>query len=260
MSQHLTRRRTPEETELDQKKAELAALESELVQRELDLATLQAELRNFETRYLRIVVARYAELDDLEAQIAEAIARGNPGDKSAGESAGAARIKARETASAVAESPDTTTSEFQPSDSLKKLYREVAKRLHPDLASDEGQRRRRNELMTEANRAYQEGDEATLRRILEEWEASPESVEGEGIGTDLVRVIRKTHLVQRRLTAIQSQVSQIKALPLFELMGRANDAKGIGQDLLQEMASAVETQISGAKRKLHSLRTGETRQ
>jgi peptidoglycan hydrolase CwlO-like protein len=111
MSQHLTRRKTPEEAELDQKKAKLASLESELVQRELDLATLQGELRNFEARYLRIVGARYADLDDIEAQIAEAIARRNPADQSAGESARTARAKARETASAVAQPPETTTPE-----------------------------------------------------------------------------------------------------------------------------------------------------
>jgi hypothetical protein len=42
------RRQTPEERELDRKRAELARLEAELAQRELDLATLQAEPRAFE--------------------------------------------------------------------------------------------------------------------------------------------------------------------------------------------------------------------
>ena len=74
MSVGLTKWQTPEEQELSRKLAELATLEATLAQRELDLATLQAELHAFERRYLRTAGARYAELDEIEAQIAEALA------------------------------------------------------------------------------------------------------------------------------------------------------------------------------------------
>ena len=64
--------RTPEERELEKKRSELATLEGELAQRELELTTLQSELYAFEARYLRVVGSHYAELDELEAQIAAA--------------------------------------------------------------------------------------------------------------------------------------------------------------------------------------------
>ena len=41
----------------------------------MELTTFQGELRAFEARYLCIIGVRYAELDELEAQIAEAQAR-----------------------------------------------------------------------------------------------------------------------------------------------------------------------------------------
>lgn len=85
MNTDLIRKLTPEERELEKKKAELALLESKLAERELDLATLQAELHVFEQRYLRIVGSRYAELDEVKALIAEARARLNPDDKLAQE-------------------------------------------------------------------------------------------------------------------------------------------------------------------------------
>jgi hypothetical protein len=72
MSTDIIRSQTPEEHELERKQAELVALEAELIQRELDLATLRAELAYFESRYLRTVGVLYAELDEIEAQIAEA--------------------------------------------------------------------------------------------------------------------------------------------------------------------------------------------
>ena len=62
-----------------------------------------------------------------------------------------------------------TEKEFKSSESLKKLYREVAKAIHPDLTTDEKERVRREKLMAEANLAYGEGNEAKLQSILSEW-------------------------------------------------------------------------------------------
>jgi hypothetical protein len=80
MSTDKSPRHTPEERELAKKLAELTALEIELAQRELDLHTLQAEVHAFEAQYLDIIGTRYATLDDLEAQVAEALARATPHD------------------------------------------------------------------------------------------------------------------------------------------------------------------------------------
>src|SRR3970282_2778505 len=106
---------------------------TELAQRELDLATLQAELRTFERRYLRIVGVRYTKLDEIEAQIAEALARLNPKDNKAKEKAEQARYQAQESAHATGNIQDQKESlKFKPSENLKKLYREVAKYIHTD--------------------------------------------------------------------------------------------------------------------------------
>ena len=80
MSSEIIRNQTPEERELERKKAELASLEADLVQRELGLATLRAELRAFEARYISTVGILYADLDEIEAKIAEAQARLSPKD------------------------------------------------------------------------------------------------------------------------------------------------------------------------------------
>jgi hypothetical protein len=65
----LIKQMTPEEIELEKKRAELSPLEEELVLKELDLTTLQVELEAFRCRYLNIVGVKLAQLDDLKAQL-----------------------------------------------------------------------------------------------------------------------------------------------------------------------------------------------
>jgi hypothetical protein len=218
METGITRRETPEEKELNKKKSELEALEVELAHRELDLATLKAELNVFENRYLRIVGVRYAELDEIEAQIAEALARLNPEDHKAQQRAKEARAQAQESAATTGDvQAKQETIKFKPSENLKKLYREVAKLIHPELATDEEDRIRRQLLMAEANRAFEDRDEERLKAILREWEESPESVKREGTGVELVRIIRKVAQVEERLRSIEIEINELRESDLYKL-------------------------------------------
>ena len=66
MNHSTTRQKTPEQEELARKQEDLAYLETEMAQDELDLATFLAELQAFESRYLRIVGTRMADLDEID--------------------------------------------------------------------------------------------------------------------------------------------------------------------------------------------------
>ena len=238
----------PEARELEKKRAELATLETRLGERELDLATLEAELHSFEGIYLRVVGSRLAALDEIEAKIAEAMARHQPQDREAQERASQARTQAQDSARTVeAEQEAGQREPFRPSENLKKLYREVAKRIHPDLATDASERQRRHELMTEANRAYEQGDEARLEAILRDWESSPEAVKGEGPGAELVRVIRKIAQVEGRLKAIDAEIARLEESDLYHLKNQVDQAQDEGRDLLAEMAARVSQQVVEAR-------------
>ena len=216
---------TPEEQELEKKLAELAALETALAGRELDLATNQAQLHAFEREYLRIVGSRYTEIDRLEAQIAEYMAYLE------------------------------SAKDFKPSDSLKKLYRQVAKLIHPDLTTDDRERLRRQNLMAEANLAYEDQDEERLKAILHSWETSPESIQGEGVVAKLLRTIRQIAQSQMRLKAIGEEIEALEQTDLYQLRNRVVTSQEAGNDLLAEMASQLDDQINTAKEQLKELKT-----
>src|SRR5258708_32015765 len=95
--------RTHEDEELDRKKTVLAELEAQLADRELELASFRADLVHFEKRYLQTGGRRYAMLDELKAQIAEARARQNPDRPDARDQARQARSQAQQSARAAGE-------------------------------------------------------------------------------------------------------------------------------------------------------------
>lgn len=251
MESEIARQLTPEDRELEKKKAELAALEERLAQRELELATLQGEVHAFEQRYVSIVGVKYAELDEVEAQIAEAQARLNPQDATVQDRAEQARQQAKESSESVGDIQSTPTrGDFRPSDELKRLYREAAKLVHPDLSEEEADRERRTRVMAEINRAYEAGDEESLRRILHEWQTSPDSVKGQDPGAQLIRIIRKIAQVETRLLAVDAAMEELKKSDLHQLKVQVEDAEEEGRDLLTEMAERLDNQIQEAEERL----------
>jgi hypothetical protein len=248
------RQLSPEEEELQRKQAQLIACEAELSERELERATLQAELAALEKKYLEVVGRKYAELDKIEAKIAEVSARQNPKNQAAKERAEAARKQAEESAKSVGEREEQTKGKRAgQSESLRTLYRQAAKLLHPDLTLDPNEKAIRQRLMAEVNQAYAEGDEERIRRILREWQASPESVQGDGPGVELVRVIRKIAQVQSRLQTIATEMNQLRGNELFQLKTKIQESKVQGRDLLAEMARQLDGQIAEARERLNRI-------
>jgi hypothetical protein len=254
MSTKLSVHTKPEDEELAKKRLELAEIESQLADRELYVVTFRTELTAFERRYLKIVGARYAELDEINAEIAERLAQ-RRADKNVQDSAKQARARANESRSAIDAHAADVTPRSLPSQELKSLYREVAKRIHPDLSFDPEDRKKRQRLMAEANEAYGMGDIARLKRILEEYESSPEAVPGEGVGAELVRVIRKITQARRRLLEIEQEIQKLAASDLAKLKVKTEESAKRGRDLLVEMAEQVDRQIAAARQQASRMST-----
>jgi len=245
MQTDIARRMSPEEEELAKKREELARLQAKLADRELFLTNLRAELSAFEGQYVRQVGVLYAELDEWNARIAERLAE-QEGTEEARSAATEARTQAEESKSAVWEGADKGKG-FKASPELKKLFREVAMRIHPDHATDEADRHKREQLMKEANAAYERGDAAALKRILEEYESSPESVKGVGVAADLERVIRQIKQIGARLSQIEAEIASLVDCDIAKLRAGVNAARAEGRELLSEMAEDVRKRIRVAR-------------
>ncbi|HUO36258.1 MAG TPA: J domain-containing protein [Candidatus Acidoferrum sp.] len=243
----------PEERELTRKNEEFAAIETELAERELRIVNVRAELGAFERNYLHTVGTLYAELDEWKARIAEKTAQRQPENSRSGKAANDARARANQTKASVEIGSAEDSKPFEASPAMKKLYREVARRIHPDLTSDRADRAKRQVLMAEANQAYECADEAKLRKILAHYECSPETVTGEGAGPELVRVIRRISQGRSRLAEIEAELQDLFRSDLFQLKQRVDEAAEHGRDLLGDLRGKVEQQIASAKERLQEV-------
>lgn len=142
----------------------------------------------------------------------------------------------------------------EPSLDLKRLFREVAKRFHPDLATDGTNYQERAKYMVEANRAYRAGDAEALQRILDDADYRDTRLEfSEDVGTELVRVIRQISRGRARLSEIDMELNRIRESELALLMTNARDAQQLGRDLIVELSAKISAKIRVARKRYETL-------
>jgi hypothetical protein len=240
-------------------RAELEILTQELSELELELATAQAEIAEFTRRYQSLIGSRMSLLDDLRAEIAARRAEADTTDTEAEVAAETARSRADQTrreSSRFEEIVRDTVRPFAPSGDVKKLFRKLAQKIHPDRATSEPDRAWRTQLMTEANRAYQAGDEAALLEVLALWQegsARRDARENEGNGhgkSDSDLLVSQLIRLRRRIAEIETELNRLFGSRLYELFTATNIARRTRRDLLQEMADRLDADIALARAQL----------
>ncbi|MDJ1643650.1 J domain-containing protein [Streptomyces pakalii] len=166
--------------------------EQALIEFEIAVETFRVEVENFSRLHHQKLGPMYARLDELDALIAEARAAktGDPEDERKAREARAVVMPmpgvdelfhdwmdtdglSPEAAAMLTEQPVRPPKRVRPSEEARRLYRELARKAHPDLAQDEVERQRRDEFIARVNAAYGRGDVELLKELAAEWEAGP---------------------------------------------------------------------------------------
>ena len=248
---------------------ELAQLTQDVAELELELATAQGEVADFTRRYYQLVGRRMVELDALQAMLAEQQANQAPDDRELRHQGETKRKKAEQSARegqrfthAAADEPTT----FRPNVDVKRLFRQIAQKIHPDRAADEADRAWRTQLMSEANRAYRAGDQAALREVVTLWEegrhndtagantsanasvsAAPSRTTPPAENDRLARIRDQIGRLRARFIEIERELHRLFGSRLYELFIAARQAERQGRNLLREMAEKLDASIAQAR-------------
>ena len=249
MPHAIFRQPTPEEAELVRRRAELAALRDTLATREAELAQLRAQLNSFEGRYIRQVGVLYIQLDEWEERIAELNSAPQIPEGAAASGrdpqSEAATQPLREEISAEASDADAASLSLD----LKSLFREVAKCIHPDFATDRPDELRRTRLMAEANDAYNRDDRALLQRMLHGYDPSSGSGEDAEAAANLAGTLARIRQTEDDVALIDAEIKALAQSEMARLQEQTALAAQKGRDLLAEHAARVKGSIGMAMRR-----------
>lgn len=243
------------------------AAEQALIEFEIALETFRVEVENFSRLHHQRLGPMYARLDELDAQIAEARAArsGDPEDLRKAQEARAMVMPmpgvdelfhdwmdseglSPEAAAMLNDQPVRAPKRVRPSEEARKLYRELARKAHPDLAQDEGERTRREEFITRVNAAYGLGDAALLRELAEEWAAGPVPAE-QPLSESEELYARLEWLSQRKelLTAVAQELEESAIGAMLKMAPEDPDR------LLEEIAEQLLVQVAEREKELSGL-------
>ena len=217
--------------------AELARMRDRLAEIEAEHAMLEAELAVFEADYTREVVTVLAQLHDVEARIL-ALSGDRAGERQA-------REQARRTTSqaeALARPPDPV-----PPASLKRLFRDAAKRMHPDLATTAEARDHAEAFMKRLNDAYRAGDAEAIADLVRQWDASPFAPGPEDGGA------RRVAAVQAAVARAQRRLDELRDSELARMMERAMASAAAGEDHIATLRHHAELALADARARLAAL-------
>ncbi len=246
------------------------AAETALIEFEIAVETFRIEVENFSRLHERRLGPLYARLEELDAQVAEAVAArtGDPEDQRRAAEARAAiapmpRVAdlfqgwldadgfspegyAMLTEQSVQEPP-----RVRPDEEARKLYREVVRECHPDLATDPTERDRRDAFLARVNQAYARGDSDELRALAEEWArggAGPEPVRSRG-----EELYARLEWLARRKELLADAAAALEDSAIGSMLRMAGDDP---DRMLTEVAGELRQRIASREAELAGLLAG----
>jgi hypothetical protein len=255
-SSKLVKNLSPEEEELQRKKEELAALEDQLAELELDLSTIQIDVPSFIDSVNAALGEKLVEQTLLKSRLAEALLVLEPNNEDYESQAKTARedaAEAQQEYGAFTDDPDSsrtledfeTAQKVRASGEVRGLYLKLVKLAHPDLTTDPEEKERRTKFTQQINAAYEAGDQDRLEELLRSWNVSPESVEGEGIGAELVRVIRQIRQTSQRIAAVQAELSELESTDDYAMFLESKE-QGF-ENYMNGLVAAIDIEIDRLK-------------
>nr|WP_229840541.1 hypothetical protein [Streptomyces roseolilacinus] len=247
----------------------MRAAEQALIEFEIAVETFRVEVENFSRLHHQKLGPMYARLDELDALIAEARAArtGDPEDlRRAQEARGMVMPMpgvdelfhswidseglSPEAAAMLNEQPVQAPRRVRPSDEARKLYRDLVRKAHPDLAAEEAERKRRDEFITRVNTAYARGDEALLRQLAGEWEAGP--APAEPVVSESEELYARLEWLAQRKELLAVVARELEESAIGAMLRMAPDDP---DRLLDEIAEQLMAQVSAREAELAALTT-----
>ncbi|MCB0014757.1 MAG: J domain-containing protein [Anaerolineales bacterium] len=142
----------------------------------------------------------------------------------------------------------------------KRLFRELARRFHPDLGGGDGERAYRTSIMAAVNEAYANNDLETLRDLAGEPDPAAILERTASRSAPLRRLQERLHACQRRQRKVVRQLQALRQETSARLWRRAMVVEAGGGHWWEEVALELATEAARLRADLETWQTESGRQ
>jgi hypothetical protein len=264
VTQAIARTQTPEEREYARYLTEIEIRKRRIADLQAELAALKLALGRFEAEYHARVGVLFVELDRVRLAIDEyerriAWLKAHPDRDPAGaereierefrarhEEVHAEEEETRRYERAYARDQERPKLASDAEQEAKRLYRDLAKRYHPDLARTEAERQQRATVMQRVNGAFQDRNLDFLRGLFREAEVEDPAFEARSIGEKLVWAIREVARLDEVAAELVKDGESVRASSTYALWKRQEE----GEPVIQRLSDDLTAKISAGQERL----------
>jgi hypothetical protein len=129
---------------------------------------------------------------------------------------------------------------------IRNLFRELAKRFHPDLTNDSAEKKWREEVMTKVNQAYANRDLKTLQALSEQPDRpAPSAMQTREQEIASLKVELKR--LDSVIADLKARIRHLEESPAWQLKLEARMQRRSGSDLLTEMENKLKLIVLGVE-------------
>ena len=137
---------------------------------------------------------------------------------------------------------------------LKSLYRELAKKFHPDMARTPEEKERFHKIMAEINQAYNDKDLKKMEELAKRLKAPERVLIKETLEEEFERLLRESKKLDDIISRLEDELVAIKNSDTYKFKVRVDEAGAEGRDLLEEMEDELNTKIEQKEEELRNVK------
>lgn len=251
---------TPEE-HIGRLQTDLAAAQEKLAVAEDELAEELAEVAIFEREFEARVGHLVDQLATVEAQLERYLERIQLSREDKTFGSGYVPVEEQYRQRWTPPPPGAKTARKKPepkkvervkieSNVLKKLYRTLTKKYHPDLAQDDEDRDFRTKMMVDVNEAYKTEDGAKLQMLVDDLDSQPlppikAVVETALSSAEIIHNLKdEIYRTEHRLRTVRAELQNLPNQSSVRLSLEVKLARRKGRDLIAEMIDNLNKKIA----------------
>lgn len=137
--------------------------------------------------------------------------------------------------------------------SIKKLYKEIVKEIHPDRSSNEYERRIKTDMLKEINIAYEEGNKEKMLILYNNWKYNPEGMSLNTVGEELIFAIRTMYKLQKDLSEIDRDIEDVENSDVYILKKEVDRYKGTNRNPIRDICVSLDREIQNKRQLIRFL-------